>query len=92
MASPTLERGGWLPPRLRDEGSSFYGAAHTRELQDGGFTVVEVNRTDRSVKRQLGKEDAITAEAAARAYLAGTATATPKTEDSSMEGKTCAIN
>jgi transposase len=38
-----------------------------------------VNRTDRSVRRRLGKDDAIDAEAAARAYLAGTATATPKT-------------
>jgi transposase len=88
------------------EGTSSYGAGLTRELLDAGFPVVEVNRTDRSVRRRLGKDDAIDAEAAARAYLAGTATVTPKTgadqvemirmlkvaKDSATEGKTRAIN
>ena len=67
------------------EGTSSYGAGLTRELQDAGFPVVEVNRTDRSVRRRLGKDDAIDAEAAARAYLAGTATATPKTGADQVE-------
>ncbi len=58
------------------------------------------------MRRRLGKADAIDAEAAARACLAGTATATPKAgadqveiirmlkvaKDSATEGKTCAIN
>jgi transposase len=48
------------------EGTSSYGAGLTRELQDAGFPVVEVNRTVRSVRRRLGKDDAIDAEAAAR--------------------------
>jgi transposase len=67
------------------EDTSSYGAGLTRELQDAGFPVVEVNQTDRSVRRRLGKDDAIDAEAAARAYLAGTATATPKTGADQVE-------
>jgi transposase len=75
------------------EGTSSYGAGLTRELQDAGFPVVEVNRTDRFVRRRLGKDVdavfreavAIDAEAAARAYLAGTATATPKTGADQVE-------
>ena len=46
---------------------------------------MEVNRTDRSVRRRLGKDDAIDAEAAARAYLAGTAGVTPKTGSDQVE-------
>jgi hypothetical protein len=38
------------------EGTSSYGAGLTRELLDAGFPVVEVNRTDRSVRRRLGKD------------------------------------
>jgi hypothetical protein len=93
---------------------SYYYVRLIRAILDAGFPDVEVNRTDRSVRRRLGKdvdavfrvEVAIDAEAAARAYLAGTATATPKTgadqvemirmvkvaKDSATEGKTCAIN
>jgi transposase len=75
------------------EGTSSYGAGLTRELLDASFPVVEVNRTDRSVRRRLGKDVdavfreavAIDAEAAARAYLAGTATATPKTGADQVE-------
>jgi transposase len=93
-------------PLFAIEGTSSYGAGLTRELLDAGFPVVEVNRTDRSVRRRLGKDDAIHAEAAARAYLAGTAGVTPKTgadqvemirllkvaKDSATEGRTRAIN
>ena len=43
-----------------------------------GYSVVEINRPDRSTRRRLGKVDAIDAEAAARSLLAGTATITPK--------------
>jgi len=34
------------------------------------FPVLEINRTDRSTRRRLGKDDAIDAEAAARAFIA----------------------
>jgi transposase len=93
-------------PLFAIEGTSSYGADLTRELLDAGFPVVEVNRPDRSVRRRLGKDDAIDAEAAARAYLAGTAGVTPKTggdqvemirlikvaKDSATESRTRAIN
>lgn len=93
-------------PLFAIEGTSSYGAGLTRELLDAGFPVVEVNCPDRSVRRRLGKDDSIDAEAAARAYLAGTAAVTPKTgsdrvemirmlkvtKDSATEGKTRAIN
>jgi transposase len=47
--------------------------------------VVEVNRPDRRVRRQRGKSDPIDAENAARAVLAGTATATPKNAEGTVE-------
>ena len=47
--------------------------------------VVEVNRVDRRLRRAAGKSDTIDAEAAARAVLAGQATATPKTADGAVE-------
>ena len=72
-------------PLFAIEGTSSYGAGLTRELLDAGFPVVEVNRPDRSVRRRLGKDDAIDAEAAARAYLAGTAGVTPKTGSDQVE-------
>ena len=47
--------------------------------------MVEVNRPDRRTRRQHGKSDPIDAEAAARAVLAGTATAVPKRRDGIIE-------
>jgi transposase len=47
--------------------------------------VIEVNRPDRRTRRQQGKSDPVDALAAARAVLAGTATATPKTRDGVVE-------
>ena len=71
----------------------YYYVRLIRAILDAGFPDVEVNRTDRSVRRRLGKDVdavfrvavAIDAEAAARAYLAGTATATPKTGADQVE-------
>ena len=42
---------------------------------------MEVNRPDRSTRRRIGKDDTIDAEAAARAYIAGTAAVIPKAGD-----------
>jgi transposase len=67
---------------------------------------VEINRPDRSTRRRLGKDDAIDAEAAARSFLAGTATIAPKggthlvemirllkgNKDSASKSRTRAIN
>jgi transposase len=54
-------------------------------LRRHGRKVVEVNRPDRRVRRQRGKSDPIDAENAARAVLAGTVTATPKTGEGTVE-------
>ncbi|MFC4112847.1 IS110 family transposase [Nonomuraea zeae] len=57
------------------EGTGSYGAALTRHLQAERLTVVEVNRPNRAERRRRGKSDVIDAENAARAVLAGQATA-----------------
>ena len=67
------------------EGTGSYGAGLTRLLLDAGVKVVEVDRPDRRTRRQRGKSDPIDAEAAARAVLAGTATALAKRRDGIVE-------
>ena len=54
-----------------------------------GQVVVEVNRPDRQARRRRGQSDPVDAEAAARAVLAGQATAIPKTGDSMVEMVRC---
>jgi transposase len=54
-------------------------------LLDRGVNVFEVDRPDRRTRRQRGKSDPIDAEAAARAVLAGTATAPAKRRDGIVE-------
>jgi transposase len=60
------------------EGTGSYGAGLATYLADHGVRVVEVDRPDRRARRRRGKSDPIDAEAAARAVLAGTATAVPR--------------
>lgn len=60
------------------EGTGTYGAGLCHCLLGEGVSVVEVDRPDRRMRRQRGKSDPIDAEVAARAALAGTATALPK--------------
>ena len=60
------------------EGTGSYGAGLARHLCSHGITVVEVDRPNRQQRRRHGKSDPADAVAAARAVLAGTATATPK--------------
>jgi len=67
------------------EGTGSYGAGLASYLLDQQVRVVEVDRPDRRVRRQRGKSDPIDAEAAARAVLAGTATAVPKRRDGIVE-------
>jgi transposase len=67
------------------EGTGTYGAGLTRFLLDHGVHVLEADRPDRTTRRQRGKSDPIDAEAAARAVLAGTATALPKRRDGIVE-------
>ena len=67
------------------EGTGSYGAGVARFLTGRGYTVVEVNRTDRSARYRKGKSDPTDAEMAARAVLAGVANATPKSGDGEVE-------
>ena len=67
------------------EGTGGYGVGLSRAVRHAGHRVVEVNRADRRLRRAAGKSDTIDAEAAARAVLAGQATATPKTADGAVE-------
>ena len=61
------------------EGTGAYGAGVARFLTDAGVEVIEVDRPNRQRRRRRGKSDPTDAESAARAVLAGDATATPKT-------------
>ena len=67
------------------EGTGSYGAGLARFLTGRGFTVVEVNRPDRSTRYRKGKSDPTDAEMAARAVLSGVANATPKSGEGEIE-------
>lgn len=54
------------------EGTNSYGAGLTRHLINSGYTVVEVLRPSRAVRRRNGKSDPVDALAAARQVLTGT--------------------
>lgn len=67
------------------EGTGSYGAGLTAAVRRRDIGVVEVMRTDRRDRRLRGKSDFLDAENAARAVLAGNATAVPKTADGVVE-------
>ena len=67
------------------EGTGTYGAALARRVQERGVEVLEINRPDRSRRRLRGKNDPTDAENAARAVLAGDATAIPKAQSGVVE-------
>ena len=67
------------------EGTGSYGAGLARFLTDRNYTVVEVNRPDRSVRYRKGKSDHTDAEMAARSVLAGVAAAIPKSGEGEVE-------
>ena len=93
-------------PVFAMEGTGSYGAGLCRMLLDAAYDVVEVNRPDRAARRRRGKDDPVDAEAAARSFLAGTATIVPKrggdqvemirllkvAKDSAIDGRTRALN
>jgi transposase len=60
------------------EGTGSYGYRLAWLLVSQGVRVWEVNRPDRARRRRRGKSDPVDAENAARAVLAGEATAVPK--------------
>jgi transposase len=67
------------------EGTGSYGAGLTSFIRRHGHKVIEVSRPDRRLHRLNGKSDSLDAENAARAVLAGFATAIPKTADGAVE-------
>lgn len=67
------------------EGTSSYGTALTRILTERRHKVIEVNRPNRSARRNDGKSDQLDSEQAARAVLATTATALPKSKSGPVE-------
>ena len=67
------------------EGTGSYGAGLSRFLCEHGHTVLEVNRPNRQLRHQRGKDDTIDAESAARAVLAGQATTRPKSGTGTVE-------
>ena len=67
------------------EGTGSYGAGVARFMTGRGYTVIEVNRPDRSVRYRKGKSDPTDAEMAARSVLAGVADATPKSGEGEVE-------
>src|SRR3954469_10795759 len=73
------------PARFGIEGCGSYGQGLVRFLRRHDLEVVEAGRPDRRDRRQRGKSDPLDAENAARAVLAGTATATPKTANGTSE-------
>jgi transposase len=60
------------------EGTGSYGYRLAGALTRHGVQVREINCPDRSRRRRRGKSDPVDAENAARAVLAGEATAVPK--------------
>ena len=60
------------------EGTGSFGYRLAQYLTGRGIAVFEVNRPNRTARRRRGKSDPVDAENAARAVLAGDATATPK--------------
>jgi len=75
---------GWITA-IGIEGTGSYGAGLAGHLRRRGHRIVEVNRGDRRGRRSNGKSDTLDAEAAARAVLAGTATAIPKSAEGASE-------
>ena len=76
--------------RVGMEGTGSYGAGLARWLRARDVAIIEVDQPDRRTRRRRGKSDSVDAEAAARAPLAGTATAQPKAGTGAMEMARCA--
>jgi transposase len=71
--------------RVGVEGTGAYGAGLSRYLQSCGVVVIEVDRTNRQVRRMFGKSDSVDAVEAARAALSGRASGLAKTADGDVE-------
>jgi transposase len=71
--------------RVGVEGTGAYGAGLSRYLQSLGLVVIEVDRTNRQLRRLRGKSDPVDAIEAARAALSGRAAGIAKTADGNVE-------
>jgi transposase len=71
--------------RVGVEGTGAYGAGLSRYLQSRGLVVIEVDRTNRQLRRMQGKSDPVDAIEAARAALSGRASGIAKTADGNVE-------
>jgi transposase len=71
--------------RVGIEGTGSYGAGLFRWLRARGITVIEVDRPDRKLRRQRGKDDVTDAQGAARSVISGQATGIPKSADGNVE-------
>ena len=71
--------------RVGVEGTGAYGAGLSRYLQSCGLVVIEVDRTNRQVRRMFGKSDPVDAIEAARAASSGRASGIAKTADGNVE-------
>jgi len=67
------------------EGTGSCGAGLSRFLSERGCPLLEVNRPNRQLRYQRGKNDTLDAESAARSVLAGQVTARPKSGTSAVE-------
>jgi len=67
------------------EGTGNFGAALTRHLSAEGQHVLEVNKPNRQARHMEGKSDRLDAEQIARAVLAETGIATPKSKSGPVE-------
>jgi transposase len=67
------------------EGTGAYGAGLSRYLRSRGLTVIEVDRTNRQLRRRAGKSDPVDAIEAARAALSGRAAGIAKHADGNVE-------
>jgi transposase len=73
------------------EGTGSFGDRLARYLLAHGVAVREVNRPDRARRRRVGKNDPLDAEHAARAVLAGDASAIPKNRDGAVGELRCLV-
>jgi transposase len=73
------------------EGTGSFGYRLARYLLAHGVAVREVNRPDRARRRRVGKNDPLDAEHAARAVLAGDASAIPKNRDGVVGELRCLV-
>ena len=67
------------------EGTGSYGAGIARFMAGRGYTVIEVNRPDRSARYRKGRNDPTDAEMSASAVLAGVADTPPKSGEGEVE-------